>query len=64
LRMAAPDGKSAVTCTPAMAAGITGRTWNVEEVLSYHVPPPRWVPPKARGRRSKKIHEWIERWLK
>lgn len=64
LRLPAPDGKKATTSTPAMAAGIADRTWSVEEVLSYHVPPPRWVPPKARGRHSRKIQEWIDRWLK
>src|SRR2546430_7986439 len=36
--------------TPAMAAGITDHCWSVRELLSYHVPPPRWTPPKQRGR--------------
>jgi hypothetical protein len=35
--------------TPAMAAGITDHCWSVQELLSYHVPPPRWTPPKQRG---------------
>jgi hypothetical protein len=26
------------------------------------VPPPPWQPPKQRGRRSKQLHELIERW--
>ena len=33
--------------TPAMAAGITEHCWSVHELLSYHVPPPRWHPPQA-----------------
>jgi transposase-like protein len=64
LSLPAPGGKNAMPCTPATAAGITDRTWSVDKVLSYHVPPPRWVPPKARGRHSRKIQEWIDRWLK
>src|SRR3989449_11400585 len=35
--------------TPAMAAGITDHCWTVRELLSFHVPPPRWAPPKQRG---------------
>src|SRR6266853_201805 len=38
--------------TPAMAAGITDHCWTVQELLSFHVPPPRWIPPKQRGRPS------------
>src|SRR5215475_12790118 len=32
--------------TPAMAAGITDHGWSVRALLSYHVPSPRWTPPK------------------
>src|SRR5947209_10463667 len=35
--------------TPAMAAGITDHCWTVRELLSFHVPSPRWAPPKQRG---------------
>ena len=38
--------------TPAMAAGITDHCWTVQELLSFHVPPPRWTPPTQRGRPS------------
>jgi hypothetical protein len=31
-------------------------------LLSYHVPPPRWRPPKQRGRPSRKLKQQIERW--
>ena len=48
--------------TPAMAAGITRRCWSVGELLSYHVPPPRWTPPQKRGRRSREMLALIEQW--
>jgi len=36
--------------TPAMAAGITDHRWTVQELLSYRLPLPPWIPPKRRGR--------------
>ncbi len=48
--------------TPAMAAGITDHCWSVQDLLWQRVPPPRWEPPKQRGRRSKALRELIERW--
>ena len=48
--------------TPAMAADITDHCWSVQELLSFHVPPPRWIPPKQRGRRSGALQRLIERW--
>jgi transposase-like protein/IS1 family transposase len=48
--------------TPAMAAGITRQCWSVRELLWYHVPPPRWTPPKKRGRRSREMVALIEQW--
>ena len=48
--------------TPAMAAGITDHCWSVRELLSFHVPPPRWTPPKQRGRPSRALKRLIERW--
>jgi transposase-like protein/IS1 family transposase len=50
------------TITPAMAAGITGHCWSVRALLSYHVPPPCWTPPKQRGRPSHARKRLIERW--
>src|SRR5919202_6811183 len=41
--------------TPAMAAGITDHCWTVQELLSFHVPPPRWTPPTPRGRPSQAL---------
>jgi len=48
--------------TPAMAAGITDHGWTVRELLSFHVPQSRWVPPKRRGRPSRALQRLIERW--
>jgi len=49
-------------CPPAMAAGLTHHVWTVAEWLHVHVPPPRWQPPKQRGRRSKELQTLIEQW--
>jgi hypothetical protein len=48
--------------TPAMAAGITDHCWTVQALLSFHVPPPCWTPPKQRGRRSRTLQRLIARW--
>jgi transposase-like protein len=48
--------------TPAMGAGITDHCWTVGELLRHHVPPPRWVPPKQRGRPSAARKRLVERW--
>ncbi len=48
--------------TPAMAAGITDHCWTVHELLWYRVAPPRWQPPKQRGRRSQAMQQLIARW--
>jgi hypothetical protein len=48
--------------TPAMAAGITDHGWSVRELRSCHVPPPRWTPPKRRGRPSRALQLLVERW--
>jgi hypothetical protein len=48
--------------TPAMAAGITDHCWPVQELLSLHVPPPRWTPPIQRGRPSCVLKRLIARW--
>jgi hypothetical protein len=47
---------------PAMAAGITDHCWTVRELLSFHVPPPRWTPPKRRGRPSRAVQRLVARW--
>lgn len=48
--------------TPAMAAGISDHCWRVEEFLWRRVPPPRWEPPRRRGRPSKAMQHLIDRW--
>src|SRR5262245_7997468 len=48
--------------TPAMAAGFTDHRWTMHQLLSWHVPPPRWTPPKQRGRPSHRLKRLIERW--
>jgi len=48
--------------TPAMAAGLTDHCWSVHQLLSYHVPPPPWRPPKRRGRPSRATKLLIARW--
>ena len=63
LRSAAQGQKEAASaCTPALAAGITDHCWTVQELLSLQVPPPRWAPPKRRGRPSRALQRTIERW--
>jgi transposase-like protein len=39
--------------TPAMATGLTDHIWTVEELMTFKVPPPAYVPPKRRGRPPK-----------
>ena len=48
--------------TPAMAAGSTDHCWPVQELLSFHVPPPHWTPPTQRGRPSLALKRLIARW--
>jgi transposase-like protein/IS1 family transposase len=55
-------GRVGSATTPTMATGITDHCWSVRELLSYHVPPPRWTPPKPRGRPSHALKRLIERW--
>ena len=63
LRLAATTaGRPYIQRTPAMAAGITDHCWTVQELLSFHVPPPWWTPPKRRGRPSRAIQRLVERW--
>lgn len=48
--------------TPAIAAGLTDHRWTIEELFAFKVPPPRWSPPKRRGRPSKHTLRLIELW--
>jgi transposase-like protein len=63
LRLVRPmAGIPGVERTPAMAAGITDHCWTVRELLSFHVPPPRWRLPKQHGRPSRALQALIARW--
>jgi transposase-like protein len=57
LRIAAPPWERLKwwARTPAMAAGLTDHRWTMRELLSYPIPLPPWVPPKRRGRPSKRF---------
>lgn len=44
-----------VQCTPAIAAQLTDHIWSVHELLTFHVPPPPFEPPKRRGRPPKRV---------
>ena len=55
-------GQAGHATTPAMAAGITDHTWTMQELLSFHVPLPRWAAPKQRGRPSRALPRLIKRW--
>ena len=55
-------GRKWLARTPAMAAGITDHCWQVSELLSYHVAPSPWQPPKRRGRVSAATKQLIARW--
>lgn len=48
--------------TPALAAGLTDHIWTPTELFNFKVPPPRWEPPKQRGRPSQKTLQLIEQW--
>jgi len=63
LSQTTPGGKAVRGArTPAMAAGVTDHCWTLHELLSFHVPPPRWEPPRRRGRRSRALQLTIEQW--
>lgn len=48
--------------TPVMAAAISDHRWSIKELLTYHVPPEKWSPPKRRGRVSEVTKRLIARW--
>jgi transposase-like protein len=47
---------------PARAAEMTDHCGTVQAWWSSHVPPPRGMPPKRRGRPSRALHRLVERW--
>jgi len=48
--------------TPAMAAGLPDHGGTVRALLACPVPPPRWTPPKQRGRPSHALKRLMARW--
>ena len=63
LRLATPGaGRRCVPRISARAARITDQCWSVQALLSYHVPPPRWTPPKQHGRSSYALKRLMEQW--
>jgi transposase-like protein len=63
LRLASPGAdRRCVQRPPAMAAGITDHCWTIQALLSLHVPPPPWSPPKRRGRPSRALQHLIKQW--
>jgi IS1 family transposase len=50
----AQEGRGEVLLTPAMASGLTGHIWSIQELLSYRVAPLPWIAPKRRGRPKKR----------
>ena len=59
---ASAAGLTCLQRTPTMAAGITDHGWTVQELLSFHAPPPRWTPSTQRGRPSRARKRLIARW--
>jgi len=59
--LSCPKAGISTARTPAMAAAITTHRWTVQELLSFHVPPPLWTPPKQRGRPSRTLQRLVER---
>lgn len=56
------NGHKWIPRTPALAAGLTDHRWTVHELLSFHIPPPRWTLPKNPGRLSAARKQLYERW--
>jgi IS1 family transposase len=56
------NGHKWIPRTPALAAGLTDHCWTIRELLLYRVPPPRWIPPKRRGRPSHATQRLIAQW--
>ena len=48
--------------TPAIAAGLADHIWTPTELFDFKIPPPRWQPPKQRGRRSQSTQKLVAKW--
>jgi hypothetical protein len=58
----AKGGQRWLQRTPAIATGLTDHLWTIEELFNFKVPPPRWTPPKRRGRPSQQTLRLVEQW--
>ena len=58
----AQGGQRWLQRTPAIAAGLTDHRWTLQELFTFKVPPPRWTPPKRRGRPSQQTLQLVEHW--
>jgi transposase-like protein len=58
----AKGGQRWLQRTPAIATGLTDHRWTIEELFNFKVPPPRWTPPKRRGRPSQQTLRLVEQW--
>lgn len=51
-----------VARTPAIAAGLTDRVWTPHQLFAWRIVPPRWSPPKHRGRPSNETRRLVKEW--
>jgi hypothetical protein len=58
----AKGGQRWLQRTPAIAAGLTDHLWTPDELFNFKVPPPRWTPPKRRGRPSQQMSQLVQQW--
>jgi len=48
--------------TPAIASKLADHQWTPAELFHFKVPPPRWEPPKRRGRPSTAMLQLAQQW--
>jgi hypothetical protein len=58
----AKGGQRWLQRTPAIAAGLTDHRWTIDEMFNFKPPPPRWTPPKRRGRPSRHALQLLDLW--
>jgi transposase-like protein len=58
----AKGGQRWLQRTPAIAAGLTDHRWTIDELFNVKLPPPRWTPPKRRGRPAHHTLQLVELW--
>jgi transposase-like protein len=58
----AKGGRRWLHRTPAIAAGLTDHRWSMQDLFNFKVPPPRWTPPKQRGRPAQHTLQLVQQW--